>query len=92
MCTAVLTLPVAVGADGLHLLDHPGRQLSDHDAHAAPPAGRTLLNGACFTSLPATNAQMQNIKTFEKGENVVQVDPGIHGNLISTAFMDADTH
>lgn len=46
-----LTFSVAVGTDRLHLLDHPRSQLSDHDAHATPPARHTLLYSSCLPPL-----------------------------------------
>lgn len=46
-----LTFSVAVGTHRLHLLDHAWSQLSDHDAHAPPPAGRAFLYGARLASL-----------------------------------------
>lgn len=48
-----LTLSAAVCADRLHLLDHPGGQLSHHDSHASPSARHALLHGARLTSLAA---------------------------------------
>lgn len=66
VCAVVLTFPVTVGAYRLHLLDHPGGQLSDHDAHSTSPTGRTLLNGPCFSSLPvAAQNATKNISMAE---------------------------
>ena len=53
MRTWCLTFPITVSANRLHLLDHPRSQLSDHNAHTAPSAGRTLLDS---TRLPALAA------------------------------------
>lgn len=49
----LLTFSVTIGANRLHLLDHSGRQLSDHDPHAAAPTRCTLLHGARLPALPA---------------------------------------
>lgn len=48
-----LTFSVTISTHRLHLLDHSRRQLSDHDAHAAPPTRCALLHGPRLPSLSA---------------------------------------
>lgn len=61
--TGARTFTTAVSADRLHLLDHARSQLSDHNAHTTPPAGRTLLHCASLPSL-AANTQKTKLILF----------------------------
>ena len=53
----LFTFSVTVGTDGLHLLNHPGTQLSHCDLQTPPVTGPALLHGSRFTSSPTASTE-----------------------------------